>query len=238
MMLALAVALGIALGPVEAYNQGNRLYAAKDFPGAVLAYQEALKAGHDARVHYNLGNALFRTGKIGEAIANYRRAYYLAPRDRDTQTNLAFARAYRVDKLPQSQGPIGRAAQRALRCLSRREAALLAAAMFSLAGLMLSVWIVWRRAAPGVLAVLLGIAALYGFVAQQLWAGEVAGRPAVVIEPEVNALSGPGEEFKQVMLLHDGTEVGIRETRGEYDLVQLPGGNGGWLKASALMRVY
>src|SRR5213078_1952635 len=50
----------------------------------------------------------------------------------------------------------------------------------------------------------------------------------VVVVPEVNALSGPGEEFKQILLLHDGTEVRIRELRGDYLLVQVPGGGGGW----------
>jgi uncharacterized protein YgiM (DUF1202 family) len=54
----------------------------------------------------------------------------------------------------------------------------------------------------------------------------------------VNAASGPGDEFKQVLLLHDGTEVRVRETRGDWALVQLPGGSGGWLKQSAIERVY
>jgi uncharacterized protein YgiM (DUF1202 family) len=60
----------------------------------------------------------------------------------------------------------------------------------------------------------------------------------VVVAPEVNALSGPGEEYKQILLLHDGTEVRIRESRGGYLLVQLPGGSGGWIRKDAVERVY
>jgi uncharacterized protein YraI len=85
---------------------------------------------------------------------------------------------------------------------------------------------------------MLALLGLYGFLAQQLWAGEVASRPAVVVVAEVSAASGPGDEFKQVLLLHDGTEVRIREIRGAWVLVQLPGGSGGWLKQAALERVY
>lgn len=237
MKLALLV-LAVALGPVQAYNQGNRLYAEKDYVGAAKSYEEALEAGHDPRVHYNLGNALFRTGKIGEAIVNYRRAHYLAPRDRDIDNNLAFARAYRVDKTPAGPGPLERALAAAFRWMSRREAAFAMAIAFTLAGLALAAWIVWRAAPLGFGAVLLAVVGAYAFVAQLLWANEVAAHPAVIVQSEVSAASGPGDEFKAVMLLHDGTEVQVRETRGDYDLVQLPGGNGGWLKKDALEPVY
>jgi tetratricopeptide (TPR) repeat protein len=237
-MIGWLLVLGLVLGPVQSFNEGNRLYEQKDYAGAVRAYEKALESGHDPRTHYNLGNALFRTGKIGEAIVHYRRAYYLAPRDHDIGANLAFARAYRVDKSSGTTSPLAHAADRALRWLSRREAALLAGAMFTLAGLALAAWIVWRLAPLSAAAGAFALLGLWGFIAQQLWAGEVAARPAVVIVPEVSAASGPGEEFKQVLLLHDGTEVRIRETRGDWALAQLPGGSGGWLKQSAIERVY
>jgi len=235
--LALLV-LGLVLGPVQAYNEGNRLYAQKDYAGAVHAYEEALKTGNDPRVHYNLGNALFRSGKIGEAIVHYRRACYLAPCDHDVAANLAFARAYRLDKSTAVPSPIAHLADRTLRQLSRTEAALLAGVLFTLAGLAFSAWIVWRGRLLAFATGVCALIGLYGFLAQQLWAGEVADRPAVVVVPEVSAASGPGDEFKQVLLLHDGTEVKIRETRGEWALIQLPGGSGGWLKQSAVERVF
>ena len=237
-MLAMAMLVAVVLGPVQAFNEGNHLYAEKDYAGAAKAYEQALRAGHDACVHYNLGNALFRSGQIGAAIVNYRRAYYLTPRDPDIQGNLAFARAYRVDKSATSPSPLARAADRALRWMSRREASVLAGISFALAALAMALWIVWRRAVLGAGASLFGALWLFCFVVQQVWAGEVAARPAVIALSEVSAASGPGEEFKQVMLLHDGTEVRIREARGDYLLVQLPGGGGGWLKRGAVQEVY
>ena len=41
---------------------------------------------------FNRGNALFREGKLGLAIASYRQARLLAPRDPDLRANLQFAR--------------------------------------------------------------------------------------------------------------------------------------------------
>ena len=229
--------LVLVTAPVSAYNQGNKLYAQKDYAGAAAQYEEALKAGPSAPVNFNLGNALFKSGKIGQAILHYRRARYLSPRDRDVAANLEFARAYRVDKVTTSASPFARGLDAALHCLSRREATVGAAVLFALTGGLLAAWIVRRWAVLVVAASLCALAAVYAFATQQAWAAEVRSRPAVLIVSEVNALSGPSEDAKQILLLHDGMEVEVRETRGEYLLIQLPGG-GGWVPRTSVWRVY
>src|SRR5262249_46250695 len=140
----LITVLTLAAGPISAYNQGNQLYARKDYAGAAAAYQEALKAGPSAVVHYNLGNALFKSGRIGQAIVHYRQPRYLDPRDGDIDANLSFARAYRVDKTSAASSPLTRALDVAFHLLSRREATILGGVFFALAGACLSGWIVWR----------------------------------------------------------------------------------------------
>lgn len=237
-MLTLLLAGALALGPAQAYDAGNRAYAAKDYAKAAESYREALAAGHDARAHYNLGNALFKSGRIGEAVVNWRRAAYLAPRDQDIAANLAFARGYRVDKLPAQGNPLGQAADRALHALSDRESTLLAAFATLLAALALGAWIVWRRTATAAAAALAALVAVYGLATRAAWSAERDGRPAVVVVPEASANSGPGEESKQILLMHDGTEVQVRESRGDWLLVQLPGGAGGWVRRNTLERVY
>lgn len=238
-MLSSLILLSVmALAPAGPYNQGNQLYARKDYAGAALAYQQALAAGPSAEVCYNLGNALFKSGRIGPAIVQYRRAHYLHPRDADVGRNLAFARSYRVDKVLTVPGPVALVLDGAFRLLSRRESALLAAVSFLLAALSLSAWIVRRGTAWLLGTTVFATFSLFCLITQWVWAGEVGAQPAVVVAPEVNALSGPGEEFKQILLLHDGMEVRIREKRGGYLLVQLPGGSGGWIRTETAERVY
>jgi tetratricopeptide (TPR) repeat protein len=238
-MLSRLILLSVmALAPAGPYNQGNQLYARKDYAGAAHAYRQALAAGPSADVCYNLGNALFKSGRIGPAIVQYRRAYYLHPRDADIGRNLSFARGYRVDKVLSVPGPVAMLLDETFHQLSRREAALLAAVTFLLAALSLSVWIVRRGTVFMVGTTVLAALSLFCLVTQWVWAGEVRAQPAVIVAPEVNALSGPGEEFKQILLLHDGTEVRIREKRGDYLLVQVPGGSGGWIRTEAVERVY
>jgi tetratricopeptide (TPR) repeat protein len=238
MLPRLMLVLVLSLAPAGLYNQGNQLYARKDYAGAVRAYRQALAAGPSADVCYNLGNALFKSGRIGAAIVQYRRARALAPRDPDVARNLSFARGYRADKVLTAPGPVARSLDETFHALSRAEATLLAAAAFLLAALCLSVWIVRRWTAFAIGAA--GFALVFAFclVIQWAWAGEKGSQPAVVVVPEASALSGPGEEFKQILLLHDGTEVRIRERRQGYLLVQLPGGSGGWIRTDAVERVY
>lgn len=237
-MLTGLIVLALALSPAQQYNLGNRLYAARDYAGAARAYQEALKAGPSAAAEYNLGNALFKSGRIGRAILHYRRARFLAPRDPDVAANLGFARSYRVDKMLSSPGPVARALDETLHRVSRTEATWIAALGFALAGFGLAGWIVRRWAALLVLAVACTVVALYGFLSGRAWSGEIAARPAVVVESEVHALSGPSEDAKEILLLHDGTEIRIRETRGDYVLVQVPGGGAGWIRREAVERVF
>jgi tetratricopeptide (TPR) repeat protein len=236
-MVTALVALAVALTPVQAYNQGNQLYARKDYDGAARAYEEALRAGPSPAALYNLGNARFKSGEIGRAILSYRRARYLAPRDPDVAANLDYARSYRVDRVPVTPSPLARGLDALFHRLSRREAALLAAVGAALAALALGVWIVRRWAAFLAGAAALAALGLFGLVTQQVWGAEIGARPAVVVVPEVTASSGPSEDAKEILQLHDGTEVRIREARAGYALVQLPGG-GGWVRQEAVERVY
>jgi tetratricopeptide (TPR) repeat protein len=68
--------------PAEsAWTEANRAYRAGDMAAAAAAY-EALAARHsDARIEANLAAALWRLGRRGEALAHYREALALAPRD-------------------------------------------------------------------------------------------------------------------------------------------------------------
>jgi tetratricopeptide (TPR) repeat protein len=78
--------LAIRLRPdfAEAYNGlGAALCDRKrDYAGAEAAFRAAIRLRpEDAQAHYNLGNALAGQGKFDEAVAEYRRAAEIAPRN-------------------------------------------------------------------------------------------------------------------------------------------------------------
>lgn len=81
-----------ALSPDERFEQAARAYDDERYADAVTQYEQLLADGFSApELHFNLGNAYFRTGAPGPAILHYRTAEQLAPRDHDIRHNLQFA---------------------------------------------------------------------------------------------------------------------------------------------------
>jgi len=70
------------------------------------------------------------------------------------------------------------------------------------------------------------------------WAGEASPAKAVVVTPELTLRSGPGEDYRDILIVHDGLEVHVREQRGDWVLLQAPGGEGGWSRSRSIERVF
>ena len=97
---------------------------------------------------FNLGNARFKAGEIGHAVAAYRRAEALSPRDPDVRFNLQFARKHALG----TDFPAAPRVERMLASLSLNEWTLLTATgVWSLFGLLaVGQWRAeWRRHTRG-----------------------------------------------------------------------------------------
>jgi uncharacterized protein YgiM (DUF1202 family) len=74
------------------FDAANRLYEKGDYSAAAAAYQNLVTGGNASpALLFNLGNAYFKNGQIGRAIAAYRQAEQIDPRDPDIRANLKFA---------------------------------------------------------------------------------------------------------------------------------------------------
>ena len=74
------------------FEEANRLYETGRFPEAAALYRAAATNGVSANLLFNLGNAHFKAGQLGQAMAAYQRSLRLDPRNPETQANLRFAR--------------------------------------------------------------------------------------------------------------------------------------------------
>ena len=64
----------------ETFAKGNEAYYQGNYEGAALAYEQLLGSSViNSVVFYNLGNAYYRQGRLGDAIVNYERALRLRP---------------------------------------------------------------------------------------------------------------------------------------------------------------
>lgn len=217
-----------------------RAYADEDFARAADLYQDALDQGLDnAVVHYNLGNARFKEGELGRAIASYLRAERIAPRDGAIRTNLQRARA-QVKDLELSGGPLPpvlRPFQWIYRRMSANEWLQVALVLWILlAGLRILAH--WRPLPRGRLrpatAVLVGASLLGFLIGGVRYRQDFLVDRAVVVSEEVEVRSGPGSGYNLAFRVHEGLAVRVAEDRGDWVRIDLGGELVGWVRSSAL----
>lgn len=219
----------LAADNTAAFEAANKLYEQGKYVEAVTAYDALLKGGEkSAAVHFNLGNAHFKAGQIGLAIAHYRAAQELAPRDPDIRANLQFAR----DHVAGGQAEPVELWRRAVNTLTLNEWSTLA--MIALWGWL--VLLTLARWQPRLRNSLRGYTATIGVVgfllagvlvlaAQQRWGNRVA----VIIVPEAVVRFGPLEESQSAFTARDGTELQVLDAKSGWLQVGDAQGRLGWV---------
>lgn len=238
LLLALATAVTGQSAAAGLYNQANALYRQGDFEEARTLYEEAAASIADGRLYYNLGNACYKTGRIGEAILWYERALRLMPRDEDVRANLHFARQIKLDREPVSDDIVWDFFEGVFRWPSLNELCLVLL-LGTLGAFVLGSRRLFDAAeAKGgwwiPLSLCLGVTAVAGTWLVGRVIEESAARPAIVLAGQTTARSGPAGDKTALFELHEGTKVKIDRAEGDWVLVRLPNGLGGWLPASAV----
>lgn len=231
-LLALVVIAGNlrAADPQADFAAANKLYAEGKFSDAARAY-DALRAQgiRTTALLFNDANAHFKAGHLGQAIAAYRQAALLAPRNAEIKANLDFVRK-------QVPGPsVGESRWLSgLNFLSLNEWTLLTAIAFWLT----FAFLIARQIRPAVAAPLKK-AALYcavlalgcGSALAIETSGHLSAGTAVIISSEATARSGPFDEAQSVFTAHDGAELAVLDRHGAWVQVTEGGDKIGWLPA-------
>jgi tetratricopeptide (TPR) repeat protein len=219
-----------------AFDSANKLYEEGKFAEAASAYETMTEAGQaSAALYFNLGNAFFKSGQIGRAIAAYHQAEQLTPRDPDLRANLQFAR----NQTPSPTLSPTRW-QRWLGRLTLNEWTVLAAGAVWIWLLLLAV-LQWRPALrPTLRAYVLSIAIL----AVLLCACAAAAlretrftRTAIVITGEAVVRYGPLSESPTAFTVHDGAELRILDQKDEWLQVSTDPRRVGWLRRDQVLEV-
>ncbi|MCI0531428.1 MAG: tetratricopeptide repeat protein [candidate division Zixibacteria bacterium] len=230
-----------AAAPRDIFLSANQAYDNKDFTAAAEGYQTLLDQGFKtASVYYNLGNALFRQGDLGQAILNYRKALKLDPGDEDTRANLEFARLYQSDEIvaPPSfflttfwKNVWQRAGLNGLAWFS--------ALFWWLLLLCLTALVIFNhrdrftKLALGVSLVLF----LFFSLSLVSRINQEKREFAVILTQPADVRSGPGEDYTVLFNLHPGLECELQEQRGEWYLVILENGSKGWIPQNSLGKI-
>jgi tetratricopeptide (TPR) repeat protein len=219
-----------AATPTEgAFDAANKLYEQGKYAQAASAYEQMLKSGRvSAPLCFNLGNALFKSGHIGRAIAAYTQAQRLTPRDPDIRANLQFARnlAHGPTLLPNRW-------QRWLGDLTLNEWSLLAAASVWI-WLILLIFLQWRPALrPHLRATTWSLGVVAALLCGCLWGAWYEIRlqqTAIVVTAQAAVHRGPLREASVAFTAHDGAELRVLDHKDRWLEVMAGPGRRGWIR--------
>ena len=228
--LGLLTSRSLLAGEVEgAFDQANKLYEQGKYSEAAAAYGQLVQSGHaSATIYFNLGNACFKAGQPGRAIAAYRHAERLVPRDPDVQANLNFVRKRINESAPPSNWR-----QRLLSRLTLNEWTVLASASLWIWFILLAARELrseWRkRFRIAVVTAAIATCALT-LCSGLAWFDQLTTRSAVIIVPEAVVRYGPLEESQSAFQLRDGAEVIVLDEKGDWLEVRDSARREGWLR--------
>ena len=213
----------------DSMTLANQLYQDGSWAEAAQIYQQLVNSGiQNSDLDYNLGNAYFKMGELGEAIFYYKQAQSLAPRDADIAANLDLARSQTMDKYDRGTGNVAVDLANLTRSwLTENE--LGAAALLFWFGFAL-LWIARRFNGGGtrpilsyglalVTVLLFGSGLLFG---SRLIADRVQTE-GVIVADEIDVTSAPGAGAIIEFTLHSGAEVNVMEQRSGWARLALPG---------------
>jgi tetratricopeptide (TPR) repeat protein len=239
--LAIVLALGVTIpnvragDPAVAFEQANKLYEEGKYADAAAAYSKLLAAGDVSEpLYFNNGNALFKMGQIGRAIASYRQAQQLSPRDPELRANLQFART-------RARGGSPYQADRWrgwMTVLSVNEWTVLTAGTVWLLFILLALG-QWRPElkrtlrsyvmATGVMVVALAVC--FGIVLNF----NILAQSAIVVVGEAEVRNGPLDESPAIYKVRDGVELNVVDEKDGWLQVVDSADRAGWLRRDQVL---
>lgn len=227
------------------YNRANEMYAKERFEEAIQLYEKILSDGFtNYKVEYNLANAYLKTNppSLAKAILHYERALKLAPRDEEIRYNLEYARSLIRGKLPEpNKSWVQRKWSELILNIAPQEAMSVLSAFYFISLLSLIFYLIFEGEKIKKTLRTVAIASAVFFVLSLPIAysslKNSSQEKGVVLEDELPARSGPGEENKELFKVYEGVTFKKIETRNGWLLVELPNGLRGWLPAQKVEKI-
>lgn len=222
--------------PNPNFVRANQDYNDGRFQEAVEGYQSLVQSGQwSANLFYNLGNAWFRLGDLGQAILNYERAVALDPHHPESAANLSLVRdEARALELKRNR------LERYIATGTRTQYSIIASlAFWFILFVAARLFFLPRRSALRISLLALAILVLTGavFALRSLETGARGRTLAIVTGKKIEARLATADNSHSVLVLPPGSEVKILSQRGDWLYAELPNELRGWIPANGAQRV-
>lgn len=226
------------------WEVGNQAYIDGNYDKAIEEYCAIIEGGdYSMRLYYNLANAYFKRGDIGEAILYYNRALRLAPTNDDIRHNLAIAESQTKDRIAEVPEFFLNRWMRQLRNrMSCTAWSILSIVSFALLVSFVMIFLLAQRISIRKVGFYGALLALLLFVATTAFALSVRSEmllreDAVVMSSAISVKSSPDRSATDLFVLHEGTKVRIVSSWGDWHEVVIADGKKGWTESKNIEQI-
>jgi tetratricopeptide (TPR) repeat protein len=226
------------------FIQANEAYSAGEYEDAYALYTEIKEQGYESpELYFNMGNAAFRSNKLGYSILYYEKALKLDPSNDEAQKNLDFVSIYKEDHLDQVPDFFLKTWARTLyKIFSLSTWSYLALLLFILSLLGILVYIFARRLSLKKVGFFTGLIFMLVFIlslSAAIHRNSDLRNPesAVIIAPSVVVKSSPSLSGTDLFILHEGSLISIDEAVGEWIEIRISDGRVGWIQIQEMLPI-
>jgi tetratricopeptide (TPR) repeat protein len=238
-ILILALSWTSSLAQTDsAFADGNKLYSEGKYEEAISRYQNILDQGlESAELYYNMGNAAFRSNKVGYSVLYYKKALRTDPAFEPASQNLKYVSLYLEDKLDSvPELFIKRWVKEFFNIFPLAVWSLISVILFVLLLTSLLVYIfgsiLWVKK-TGFFVALISIVILVLSLSATIHHHLNVKYPdqAVIIAPSVVVKSTPSDSGTDLFVLHEGTSLTTDDLVGDWTEIKIIDGRVGWVRS-------
>lgn len=236
--------LTFAQSAEDLFTNANEAYADANYKEATRLYKKILEDDlQSSELHFNLGNAYHKQGKIAPSIYHYEMALLLSPGNKTYLNNLKFAEQKTIDEVKSpSKSNFDLRIERLINwfSLAQWSKIIIGFAIFSMlcfAGFLFLKKVFIKRLlfTLFILSTLLCISSYYIANKQVYLSNEFVY--AIIFAEETKTFSEPNENSNVLFKLHEGTKVKVEDNFRNYTKIRLANEVTGWIETDDIKKI-
>jgi tetratricopeptide (TPR) repeat protein len=243
-LVCLRISFGFSQNYNVVFDSANSYYSKGNYDKAIQLYERILTENVEApELYFNLGNAYYKTDRIGLAILNYEKAKKMSAKDEDIENNLMLANLKTEDKInPLPKLFITDWLNGVTNLMSEKSWSLTSITLLCISLLLFacyfsSVAIALKKIYFYSALFLLIITIATFFLAEHKYSELKKDNYAVIIAPTSTINSSPAEKSTKLFILHEGAKVEITNEDSTWLEIKLANGNVGWVQKRDVGRI-
>ncbi len=233
-----------AQSPDQMMLNANKMYQEGQFENAIQSYKKILSQGYESGpLYFNLGNAYFKTGKLGYAIFNYEKGLKLDPNDDDLIYNLRIANLRTVDKI--SELPklfIVSWWEGIITSFSITGWSVVVLVFYLILIVSVAVYLLIRKAQLQKMAFISGSLSLAILIMLSVFLFARIGRESstnygILITPNYSVKVSPDSKSNDAFVIHEGIKFAIEDQVNDWAKIRLVDGKVGWVERNSFGQI-